>query len=301
MHCIETTPPPPRQRREHRFQSHAVGRRRNVVSNQGSQNEHIRARLLYPFLSAGWHARWNEDRREVQLDRPGHSVPSLSEADIADMEEFLAQMLLIYPVVGISVFQRPEAATAHGPILYMKAKGLSARGYETADGFVVLAGSESPKEHVDSTHDYVVMLRKHLIEQGLFVDACGLSRTTLSARHRPPQPSCWPARPTDVSSGRMNRAIRSRNFKRQRRERVRDMKVIYKITYPNGKIYGGKDLTDTINYFGSADSRIIEADFSREQRRDFTIRKELLWESENVLDGEVNAKGDRVHHLAAGQ
>jgi hypothetical protein len=30
------------------------------------------------------------------------------------------------------------------------------------------------------------------------------------------------------------------------------MKVIYKITYPNGKIYVGQDVTDSINYFGSA-------------------------------------------------
>lgn len=96
---------------------------------------------------------------------------TLSEADIADMEEFLVQMLLIYPVVGVSVFQRPEAAAAHGPILHLKAKGLSAQGYETADGFVVLAGSESPREHVESTHDYVVALRRHLIEQGLLTDA----------------------------------------------------------------------------------------------------------------------------------
>ena len=28
------------------------------------------------------------------------------------------------------------------------------------------------------------------------------------------------------------------------------MKVIYKITYPNGKICIGKDLTDSINYLG---------------------------------------------------
>jgi len=27
------------------------------------------------------------------------------------------------------------------------------------------------------------------------------------------------------------------------------MKVIHKITYPNGKIYVGKDRTDTIDYF----------------------------------------------------
>jgi hypothetical protein len=66
--------------------------------------------------------------------------------------------------------------------------------------------------------------------------------------------------------------------------------VIYKITYPNGKIYVGKDLTDSINYFGSANSGLIERDFTREQRRDFTIRKEILWESEQSSDNEVNQK-----------
>ena len=48
------------------------------------------------------------------------------------------------------------------------------------------------------------------------------------------------------------------------------MKVIYKIIYPNGKIYSGKDLTDSINYFGSASDKLIEKDFSREERRSFT-------------------------------
>lgn len=68
------------------------------------------------------------------------------------------------------------------------------------------------------------------------------------------------------------------------------MKVIYKIIYPNGKIYIGKDLTDSINYFGSADSKLIEKDFTREQRHDFTIRKEIIWESETATDNEVNQK-----------
>jgi hypothetical protein len=65
------------------------------------------------------------------------------------------------------------------------------------------------------------------------------------------------------------------------------MKVVYKITYPNGKIYIGQDLTDSINYFGSASSKLIAADFTREQRRDFTIRKELIWESETAAVEEV--------------
>ncbi|QDU37784.1 hypothetical protein Mal4_21010 [Maioricimonas rarisocia] len=65
------------------------------------------------------------------------------------------------------------------------------------------------------------------------------------------------------------------------------MKVIYRITYPNGKIYIGKDLTDSINYFGSASSELIARDFTREERRHFTITREILWESETASDAEV--------------
>jgi hypothetical protein len=68
------------------------------------------------------------------------------------------------------------------------------------------------------------------------------------------------------------------------------MKVIYKITYPNGKIYIGSDLTDSITYFGSPSTEIIEKDFTRRQKRDFTIRKEIIWESDNATDGEVRKK-----------
>ncbi len=69
------------------------------------------------------------------------------------------------------------------------------------------------------------------------------------------------------------------------------MKVIYKITYPNGKIYIGKDLTDTISYFGSPDSELIERDFTKEDRRDFTVRKEILFEfNDETPTEEVNKK-----------
>jgi hypothetical protein len=49
-------------------------------------------------------------------------------------------------------------------------------------------------------------------------------------------------------------------------------------------------VTDTLNYFGSADSRLIERDFTREQRRDFSIRKEILWESETASNSEVTQR-----------
>ena len=66
------------------------------------------------------------------------------------------------------------------------------------------------------------------------------------------------------------------------------MASVYRITYPNGKIYVGKDMTDSINYFGSADSRLIEQDFPAEQRLDFTVRKQILWQSDSASDSEVN-------------
>lgn len=67
-------------------------------------------------------------------------------------------------------------------------------------------------------------------------------------------------------------------------------KVVYKVTYPNGKIYVGSDLTDSINYFGSPNGNLIARDFTRDQRRSFTVTREILWESIDASDAEVRAK-----------
>jgi len=64
--------------------------------------------------------------------------------------------------------------------------------------------------------------------------------------------------------------------------------VIYKITYPNGKIYVGQDRTDDINYFGSADSFTVAKDFGPEARDDFTIRKQVLARVEHISVRDLN-------------
>ena len=46
------------------------------------------------------------------------------------------------------------------------------------------------------------------------------------------------------------------------------MNVIYKITYPNGRIYIGQDRTDDINYFGSAESDLVARDIYEAGRID---------------------------------
>jgi hypothetical protein len=68
------------------------------------------------------------------------------------------------------------------------------------------------------------------------------------------------------------------------------MNVIYKIIYPNGKIYVGQDRTDSINYFGSPNNELIAKDFTREQRRSFAVTREVLWESETATHSEVSQK-----------
>ena len=55
------------------------------------------------------------------------------------------------------------------------------------------------------------------------------------------------------------------------------MPSIFKVTYPNGKMYIGSDMTDTIDYFGSPDSKLIAQDFSQEQKLEFSVKKEILF------------------------
>jgi hypothetical protein len=65
------------------------------------------------------------------------------------------------------------------------------------------------------------------------------------------------------------------------------------ITYPTGKIYIGKDSVGSHRYFGSPDMDIINTDFlnlSEEVRKDYTIRKQILWESEDCSETELAQK-----------
>ena len=67
------------------------------------------------------------------------------------------------------------------------------------------------------------------------------------------------------------------------------LKQVYKISYPNGKIYVGMDLTGAISYFGSPSAKDRMAADLVKHRLDLTVRKEILWESETATDAEVRA------------
>src|SRR4028119_2461216 len=71
------------------------------------------------------------------------------------------------------------------------------------------------------------------------------------------------------------------------------MKQVYKITYPTGKIYVGKDMFGSSRYFGSPSMELVNADFAllpEEAGRNYAVQKEILWESEIACDAELAAK-----------
>lgn len=95
--------------------------------------------------------------------------PNLTEADQAEMEAFLDEMLLVYPVVGLSAFEAAKVESMSAPQLFIKAKGISATGYDTPAGFVVSRGSEAVVDWVPSAHKYALSLRDALVERGVLI------------------------------------------------------------------------------------------------------------------------------------
>lgn len=111
--------------------------------------------------------------KRLPLDNANQPMePSLSEADRADMQVFLDNMLGMLPVLGVHAFE--QAAKAQGPsapVLTCKGKGVVATGYEASQGFVVRAGSQAVGESVPSMQQHVrgmYDLRQELIANGVF-------------------------------------------------------------------------------------------------------------------------------------
>lgn len=99
--------------------------------------------------------------------------PPMSEADRADADWFLAEMLLIYPILGIDAFE--AAATDPAPDVYaetlvMTGRGVDARGRETKDGFVVLAGSRARIQETASAKAWLKDRRQQLLARGVIED-----------------------------------------------------------------------------------------------------------------------------------
>jgi hypothetical protein len=117
--------------------------------------------------------------RRVPLDNGNiPAEPSLAEADTADMQVFLGNVLGILPILGVTAFEQAAVAspTAQSPQLTLNAKGVTAHGRETTQGFVVFKGSQSVPDETPSMREHVrgfFERRRELIANGVLGAAGG--------------------------------------------------------------------------------------------------------------------------------
>jgi hypothetical protein len=144
------------------FWTHAVVFTSKDQNLNKAHVEHFEARLVALATEA---KRCDLDNGNVP------QLPALSEADKADAESFLADVLLCLPVVGVNVFEKSAARGAKSRDLYLKARGIEGRGADGAEGFTVRAGSTAAKTETASIQPWLTVLRKTLVASGVLADA----------------------------------------------------------------------------------------------------------------------------------
>jgi hypothetical protein len=124
--------------------------------------QHLEAELL----------RLAKEAKQCKLDNgQGAVAPTLAEAELALADSFLQDILSIFPLLGLGVFEKTITTTKKpGDLLMIDSKGIKATGYEDAKGFVVLKGSQLVKVEANTIHQYMSTLRKDLLAQGVIVD-----------------------------------------------------------------------------------------------------------------------------------
>jgi hypothetical protein len=123
--------------------------------------QHLEAELL----------RLAREAKQCKLDNgQGALVPTLSEAELALADSFLHDILSIFPLLGLGVFEKTVTTKKSGNQLTIISKGIKASGYEDAKGFVVVKGSQVVKAETNTIHQYLSTLRKDFLAQGVIVD-----------------------------------------------------------------------------------------------------------------------------------
>lgn len=120
-----------------------------------------------------------QEARRVRLansTRP--TLPPMSAADRAEAEGFLDAMLAIFPVLGVSAFDKPLAGVVESRRYFLRGPDASGVGEDRSDGFLVLAGSTARVEETSSLSDPFRRLRARLVETGVMVLDNGVYRMT---------------------------------------------------------------------------------------------------------------------------
>lgn len=143
-------------------------------------NDESLSKTHIQFLEARLHARAVAGKRCLLENVQTPKEPALNEVDHADSENFLEQMLTIFPLVELTAFRDPATNQA-GPsagdgkpdaaadVFTLQGKGVEATGRVTNEGFIVHAGSRVvPEQKVANSCDpKILKLRAELLAAGV--------------------------------------------------------------------------------------------------------------------------------------
>ena len=169
--------------KEKEFWTHGVAFTSKDRNLNKAHIQHLEARLV----------KLAKQLKRCTLDNQNDpQPPTLSEADRADAELFLADMLLCLPVIGVDFFEEVESTAPPGRVgqatsfeengqtvptstgahqLVLTAKDVTAQGYAGAGGFVVRKDSQAVRDEVPSVHPSTTRLREALRKNGVLRDS----------------------------------------------------------------------------------------------------------------------------------
>jgi len=146
--------------RKKEFWTHAVV----FTSKDGNLNtahvQRLESRLVQLAMAA----------KRCELDNGNApSAPSLSEADTAEVDGFLDDLLLCLPTLGFGFFEAVAQERSRSKEFLLAGRGVDGRGYETSSGFVVRAGSIGTAAITPSANAFVAKTRSLLLANGVLV------------------------------------------------------------------------------------------------------------------------------------
>ena len=172
------------------------------------------------YLESSFIALAQQARRSRLVNGTAPPLLPLPEADVSDMEYFIAQVKIILPVLGVNILRAPATAGVTAPSaepepaslasptfeLHLKKEGITATAREIDGEFTVLEGSgaRSTWPACSTSTRRCTRDSSRLLCWSLAMKAgpCGLLTIRYSPAPAPPRLLCWDVPPTDVTTGR---------------------------------------------------------------------------------------------------
>jgi len=141
-----------------------ISKDQNITKSHG---RYLESRLIGLARDAG---------RAIVHNGTAPPAPPLPESDIADMEYFLSQLTMVFPVLGFQFLQTKPVIDGNGatqvkiesPVFTLTVAGTDAKAREIAGEFIVLKGSTARVKGIQSWTSYRSQ-REQLVREGKLV------------------------------------------------------------------------------------------------------------------------------------